>query len=423
MRTTSRNRTFAALAAILAAACGDDAPSTPDTGATRPVAEFRKLVVADNSQPTVVMVDLGTGRPSGESFTLAGPASYLYSSTDGRFVIAHQRLQNRTDIIDGGIALQSGSAQRGPARVVHTVRDSLPTHGTVNGNIFSIFHDGSGNASFWNVRELAAGRTAPLRTINVGATHSTAFAKGNEQFLLVGPREPGQSTPIGVNAYNATTGALVDSARNCPGLHGNGGTRNVVVFGCADGVLVVGMGTNGRPTFSKVAFDAGANWGVGTVWGRWDSPFVLVRAGIRGQPVSTATRRLGIYDAVSNQMRGFTLPDNDIDWTADLTWDGRTAVVLGRTGSLYFVDANTRTLTGRLNNVVAPMPTSGTFPTPSLAFAEGVLYLSSPTTGEVLEISLASASPSIARRLSVGGTPTRIAIVGAMPAAPVRLAN
>jgi hypothetical protein len=70
------------------------------------------------------------------------------------------------------------------------------------------------------------------------------------------------------------------------------------------------------------------------------------------------------------------------------------------------------------------MPTSGTFPTPVIAAAEGVAYVSNPTRGEVIEVSLSAAGvPTVARRLNVGGTPTRMVLLGVRRGGTVVAAN
>jgi energy-converting hydrogenase Eha subunit H len=107
------------------------------------------------------------------------------------------------------------------------------------------------------------------------------------------------------------------------------------------------------------------------------------------------------------------LPNGDIDWTADLDFTGRFALVLARTGTLHVIDMTSRQVTGSLPALVPPMPTSGTVLTPFFAFAEGLAYMTSPGQGRVYELAIsATGVPTIARTLNVGGTPERIVVLG-----------
>jgi hypothetical protein len=217
--------------------------------------------------------------------------------------------------------------------------------------------------------------------------------------------------PNGVVVYNRQ-GQEVARNTTCPGLHGLAGNGSGKLYGCADGALLVtAAGTT--VNFAKVTNTADPRFGVGTVWARDGQPNFLVRMSIRGQPVSAATRAIGVAQASSRTMTPIALPANEIDWTAEIEQSGRYAVILGRLGNLHVVDMNTRQVTGTLSGVVPAMPTSGTVLTPFFAFAEGVAYMTSPTQGRVYEIAIsASGVPSIARTMNVGGNPERIVVLG-----------
>jgi hypothetical protein len=149
------------------------------------------------------------------------------------------------------------------------------------------------------------------------------------------------------------------------------------------------------------------------VWARDGQSNFLVRMSIRGQPVSAATRTLGVAQVSTRSMLPISLPGSDLDWTAELDYTGRHALVLGRTGNLYVVDMATRQVTGTIAGLVPPMPTSGTVLTPFFTFAEGVAYVTSPIQGRVYEITIAANGvASITRTMNVGGTPERIVVLG-----------
>jgi hypothetical protein len=217
--------------------------------------------------------------------------------------------------------------------------------------------------------------------------------------------------PNGVVVYNRQ-GQEVARNTSCPGLHGLAGNAVGKLYGCADGALLVTT-TGTTVNFQKLAHATDPRFGVGTVWAREGQPNFLVRMSIRGQPVSAATRAIGVTNVATRTMQPVPLPANEIDWTADVDYTGRYALVLGRLGNLHVLDMTTRQITGTLAGVVPPMPTAGAVLTPFIAFAQGVAYMTSPTQGRIYEIAISSTgTPSLSRTMNVGGAPERIAVLG-----------
>jgi hypothetical protein len=389
-------------------ACGDDsATNAPDT---TPSTEFRRLVVSDTA-PFARVFDAATGQRVDSMGSLPSRITYLYTAK-GRIAFAHFQTRNQVSFIDGGVFEQNGRGIKQPPRIVGSFSDQTPIHGNYNGDMVSVHFDGSGNVRFWSEQGVAAGNTQPIATVNTGlAHHGAGMSTFDGGTMSASLRDPNGTSPIGVVVYNRQ-GQEVGRNTNCPGLHGLAGNASGKLFGCADGALLVTV--NGTtPTFSKVTHASDPRFGVGTVWARDGQPNFLVRMSIRGQPVSTATRALGVAQVASRTMTPIAIPGNDIDWTADIDHSGKYALVLGRSGSLHVVDMSTRQVTGTLNGLVPAMPTSGTVLTPFFAFADGLAYITSPTQGRVYEVAISSTgTPSIARTMNVGGTPERIVVLG-----------
>jgi hypothetical protein len=417
-------RTAAALAAAVAlAACSDNDPVAPGTtGGERAAAEFRRLLVADDAQPYATLYNLGNGQRVDSLGGLPGPITYLFSA-EGRVAAAHFRAQNRVQWIDGGAYLQNDRGVLAAPRVIGGMSDSMPTHGNYAGSMLASYFDGNGNVRVWRESDLAAGNLQPMLTVNGGAAHhGAAMAQLGGQLVSTSVRAVNGTAPDGVLVFDMQ-GRRVDSTRTCPNLHGLAGSSAGSLYGCSDGALLVSA-SGGRPAFAKLTNPEDPRFGVGTVWGRDAQPNLLVRMSIRGAAVSTATRALGVADVAARALRPIALPGGDIDWAADLDHAGLRALAIGRTGNLYVFDMATRQLTGRVDALVPAMPTSGTVPTPVIAAAEGVAYVSNPTRGEVIEVALSAAGvPSVARRLNVGGTPTRLLVLGVRRGGTVVAAN
>jgi hypothetical protein len=255
-------------------------------------------------------------------------------------------------------------------RMIGGLSDSVPIHGNHAGGMLSAFFDGSGNVRVWRESDLAAGNLQPVLTVNTGAPHHGAgMATLGGQHVSSSVRAVSGTSPDGVIVFDMQ-GRRVDSTRACPGLHGLAGSSAGSLYGCADGALLVSVG-GGRPAFTKLTNPEHPRFGVGTVWGRDGQANLLVRMSIRGEPVSAATRALGVADVAARALRPIALPGGDIDWAADLDHAGRLALAVGRTGNLYVFDMATRQLTGRVDALVPAMPTSGTAPTPVIAAADG----------------------------------------------------
>lgn len=411
LRPARRSAGLLAVATLASlVACTDDAvsPETANTPAERPAAEFRRLLVSD-TLPFARLFDANGTRVDSMG-GLPGRVTYLYSA-GGRIAAAHFQRQNRVAFIDGGVFEQNGRGVRQPARLLGGHSDSVPIHGNYMDGIKSVHFDGTGTVSFFRETEIVGGRMTPLLSVRAGSPHHGAgIALPGGQFVSASANINNEQLPIGVKVFDLT-GRVVDSARTCPGLHGLSGNVTGALYGCADGALHVAI-TNGRPVFTKLTNTADARFGVGTVWTAPSQRNFLVRMSIRGQPVSAATRAIGLGDVATRSLRAIPLPGGDIDWTAAVEYSGRVAFILGRSGSLYVADMTSGQIVTTLANATPPFPTAGTVLTPFFASVEGVTYVTNPTRGEVIEINTSGAVPQIARRLSVGGTPERIEVMG-----------
>ena len=393
----------------LLAACGEDSPTGGN--ATADAAEFRRLVVTDTA-PFARVFDVATAQRVDSMGGLPSRVTYLYTAR-GRIAFAHFQTRNQISFIDGGVFEQAGRGVKQAPRIVGSFSDQTPIHGNFNGDMVSVHFDGSGNVRFWSEQGVAAGNTQPVLTVRTGnAHHGAGMSTVDGGFVSASIQDPANPVlPNGVVVYNRQ-GQEVARNTSCPGLHGLAGNAVGKLYGCADGALLVTT-TGTTVNFQKLAHATDPRFGVGTVWAREGQPNFLVRMAIRGQPVSPATRALGVTNVATRTMQPVAMPANEIDWTAEVDYTGRFALVLGRLGNLHVLDMTTRQVTGTLAGVVPPMPTAGAVLTPFFAFAQGVAYMTSPTQGRIYEIAISSTgTPSLSRTMNVGGTPERIAVLG-----------
>lgn len=404
-------RAVGALSISTLGACGDDNPTAAPE--TVPAAEFRRLVVSDTA-PLARVFDAATGTRVDSMGGLPSRITYLYTAK-GRIAFAHFQTRNQISFIDGGVFEQNGRGVKQTPRLLGSFSDQTPIHGNYNGDMVSVHFDGSGNVRFWSEQAVANGNTQPVLTVRTGnAHHGAGVSAFDGAMVSASIQDPGNpALPNGVVVFNRQ-GQEVARNTTCPGLHGLAANASGKLYGCADGALFVST-AGGTASFSKFTHATDTRFGVGTVWARDGQANFLVRMSIRGQPVSAATRALGVAVVSSRTMQPITLPGSEIDWTADIDHSGRYALILGRLGNLHVVDMGTRQVVGTLSGIVPPMPTSGPVLSPFFAFAEGVVYMTSPTQGRIYEISLGSTgAPSITRTMNVGGTPERITVLGVL---------
>ncbi len=404
-----------ALALTALGACSDDsnpvAPTPEPSIETGPAAAFQRLLVADATAPTARLLSLADNSTV-TTFQLAGPASLVYRTHTGRFAVVQQRTVNRVNFFDAGVWTEGAIGyRRAPARLGFELTDSLPTHESVNGNWISIFMDGNGRAVWMNENDKLVGTPRVAFEVQTGGPHhsgSATFTVNGVPYLVVAPLNPAGGLPNSVEVRNQQ-GQVIASVPNCPSMHGNNAISGGVVFGCADGMVLV-RASGATVTAEKVVPTGDmAGLGLRNAYSASGASFILGQfSALPGQPTQ---RVLATINPVTGALgRLPALPDADVDhWRSIEPVKGQ-IVLLGRSGSLYVYDAATRTLQHTVRNVVPSIPATGAI-THQVDTVEDLAAVASPTTGEVVLVNLANGS--VIRRIAVGGAPSRLTITGA----------
>jgi DNA-binding beta-propeller fold protein YncE len=389
-----------AVVGMALAAC-DSTTAPHDHDDEIPIEAARRLLVADYEASNVRLVAVEDGATM-DTWTLTEPAYGMVPAAGHRFAFVAQRNTHRVDVIDGGIWTEDHADHAHlhtvtPVRLGTPLEGQRPTHLHVNDGHAAIFFDGDGSVKF--VRELELiGRNYAVTTIQTGgAVHGAAMAMGGA--FLASPPNPAGGSPNTVNIYNRD-GQLLSSHPDCPGLHGNAANTNTAIFGCTDGALVVRRAGNDY-TVEKLPMLQ--DMGLRDAMGRTGQPFFVGR-----YSRSSDTRMLGRIDAATGAQQAITLPGTwPLTWGVDPT--NQHILVFDETGNLYVVDANSLAVVRTIANVTAPIINRAR--TAHLAVAEGVVYVSSPGTGEVVEIDYTTGTTT--RRFAVGGMPGRLVLLGA----------
>ncbi|MDV6376042.1 hypothetical protein [Deinococcus arenicola] len=268
-----------------------------------------------------------------------------------------------------------------------------PTHFFAHDDRIAIFNDKSGTVAVFG--ETLLGKTNDMNVVTVAQPDHGAPAMLGDVLLS------GSYRLNRVDAYSLKSGQLLKTLpESCPGLHGEAVLGDVAYFGCTDGVLAVtvqGQNVTARKLLNPAATPEGTR--VGTVAAHSKSPALYGNFGkglVRWTPQDTALTPV----ALSAVPLKFTFAP-----------DGQRLMVLTDDGTLHALDARTGRVL-RSAALVAPLDASDKAAVRStFALGKSSVYLTSPTTAEVLDISMGDLK--VTHRLEVGGTPALLTVVTA----------
>lgn len=354
-----------------------------------------RLIVSDGKTNVLTVVDAHGGNILA-SFGTPGRLSGLETGPGGQYAYAIHRDDHRVTVLDSGLSTVShgdhNDLQEKPPYVLATLHTGRqPTHFVVSGDLINVFNDGDGTVAIFG--EDLIGKTNDMNIVKVSkADHGAPLLIGD--VLL-----SGHLTLNRADAYDIRSGKLLRQLPTCTALHGGTVIGNTALFGCKEGVQVIavkGQDLQARMIPNPQGAPDGTRVGMFT---HSAAPFTFADFG-KGVARLTPTSGDLKVTALSGKPRAF-----------ELTEDGKTLVVFTNDGQLHKLNA----VTGRL---LKSLPLVKSFEAgekvgirPDMALAEDTVYVTSPETGEVLEIQLADLS--VARRLKVGGMPSFITVTHA----------
>jgi hypothetical protein len=219
------------------------------------------------------------------------------------------------------------------------------------------------------------------------------------------PDTAGESTlPDSVVVLDLATGAEIDRFDGeCPGLHGEYATDEVVAFGCTDGVLLIEPHGDHWDSH-KVAPPAGSaeDARTGTLAGGHDLDYLVGNLG------SDALVRI---DLASESATMIELPATSAAWTFDP--ETELFLVLDVDGNFHTIDATTGEVTATIALTEAiELPSGhGGGPRPSIIVGADRAYVAHPSDEEVIEVAFAGELRET-RRFEVGFAPLSLAVAG-----------
>lgn len=350
-----------------------------------------RLLVSDANGNAVYVIDLTSGQLLG-TFTTPGQGSRVYASPSGQYGFAIDRDANRVTVIHSGLSLvdhgdHADLVQETPYVLVTMNVGRQPGRFFAHDHDIAIFNDQDGTIAILDERLL--GLTLDFTEIVTAQPDHGAPAIIGDIVLS------GHPNLARVDAYTRD-GNLLASFEGCPGLHGTAVLGQVATFGCGDGVLLVAL-ENGELSATKLVNPPGSPEGarVGMLSAHYESPIMVGHFGAG----------LALIDPVAHTLTTVALPT--IPLAVDFDQHGEHLVVLTQDGFLHLLE-----LDGEVKaslEVVAPFDPDA--PRSALAVSPAAFYVSSPITGEVLEVHYHDGKLEVERRLSLPGAPGDLAVL------------
>lgn len=410
----ARGAAAAALFALVA--CGDEHHHHHE-------GRLGRLVVADGTQGLLTVVDLDEGAVL-TTLEIDAPAR-INAGEGRRFAYAHQSAAGIVHIVDSGIIVEdhgdhAHTTLRAPSILDFALPGVAPVHFTHHDGQAVIFFDGAqpmGDQGGTPARvvivpeiDLALGTPSSIEIALDAAQHGVAVPVGNG--LLVStdvPAATGASNPLprGVMETSWEGDVRQTFAGSCEGLHGEATlTPNRIAFACAAHVLVLER-ANGEMPFTARTLTYPDTRRAGTLAASLDGVFLF------GNHADDTRNGLIRIDVMTNETREIAFGAKLASFAVVPDLED-TLVVLTMDGQLHVVDTEAFEVVHTFS-LLAPFTASHSTPSPGLAVAADVAYVSDTAGGSVIELLLAERERG--RTFTVPGAPASLVVLG--PATPV----
>lgn len=383
------------LAALLAAACGGAGDGEPSV--SNHVSRLRvRVAVADATAPVLSVYDMGDRELVGR-LELASPIASVVASQTGETAALVPVGGGSIQLLSAGIAVVP---HRGHVHIFKSPPEALgapvPGEGSVNVT-FSAGKWGAFFAGSATARALAMPEATWLQGDRAAkelkeTTSHRGYALPFEGGALV-TRHEGAAAPdaLADAVDRVASDGTVSTAATCPELDGAATDGEHAVFACRDGLVVV-TPTGSAPTTIPYA---GAR--------------IRAISALAGHPRMLGRDETGaLWDIDARAARVAPVPvDGQIcEATLEIATEAR-VVALTSDGRVHRIDlatgrASTSAVVGAFD-CAAPVR-------PRLAASADRAWVSSPATGELLEVD--TPTGQTVRRVAIGGTPGVVTVLG-----------
>lgn len=382
------------LAPLLYSCSNDDAV---DEVALEDAQEYKYLRVLVSDETTNQLSLINPVDDTASFFDAKFAKSALYTTESGRFAGIVHRADNTVETFDSGFEYHGDhvDTKGTPKFGALTGSSLLPTHFKSKLGEILTFNDGDGTLSV--ARESDVHTTnASFTTINAGLlAHHGAMATFKNGTYAVTEKDNSISgtLPEKVKVIDRTGKTLYAAKVSTTGIHGNASDGTYAVFGSASGVLVAE--SNGNQKLIPHPTDFGTAW-FGTI----------LETATNGKFVGyTAAKGAYLIDVVTNSITPIIESTKIMQCKA--SYNLSKLGVLLYSGQFLLFDLST--LQSVKNATVIAAISETATQKPQFALSERFVYITSPATGELVQVNLSTLNT---RKIKTSTTPYSITIFG-----------
>ncbi|RZJ52165.1 MAG: hypothetical protein EOO44_12665 [Flavobacterium sp.] len=381
---------------LFTASCSNDDDNNPEEP-TEVVTEHKYLRILLSDEKTTQLTLVNPTDASVSSFSAKFPKSSLYTTESGRYAGIIHRDNNTVETFDSGFETHGDhiDVDGNPQFGFLTGQSLKPTHFKSKRGEIITFNDGDGTLSVGKESEVNTSG-ATFKTINAGllAHHGAMASFSNGTYAItVKDNSVTGTLPEKVKIIDNNGKTLFDAKIVTKGIHGNASDGTYAVFGSADGVLVVE--SNGNQKLITLPSDFGAAW-FGSI----------LETSNNGKFVGyTAAKGAYLIDVVNSTIKPILQSTSIMQ--CKVSYNHKKLGALLHSGEFKLYDLTSLTLE-KDTKAILETATDATLK-PQLAFSERFAYITSPNTGELLQLDLSS---SVSKKIKVSATPYMITLIG-----------
>ena len=383
---------------LFAVSCSNDDDNHDDHDHDHDTSEehtFVRVLLSDEKTTELTLFDPHEDKTS--SFTAKFAKSSLYTTESGRYAGIVHRDNNFVETFDSGLELHGDhiDVDDVPKFGVLATSALKPTHFKSKIGEILTFNDGDGTLSVGKEADVnKAGST--FKTINAGllAHHGAMATFTNGTYAItVKDNSVTGTLPEKVKIIDNTGKTVFDAKIATKGIHGNASDGVYAVFGSSSGILVVE--SNGNQKLIDHPTDFGTAW-FGSI----------LETASAGKFIGyTAAKGAYLIDVVANTVK--PIIQNTTIMQCKTSYDRKKLAVLLHSGEFKLYDINSLQAI-KETKATAETATDATLK-PQMAVTDRFAYITSPTTGELVQVNLSTLA---IKKTKVSSTPYMITILG-----------
>ncbi|PBJ11285.1 hypothetical protein [Flavobacterium sp. ACN6] len=356
---------------------------------------FVRILLSDEKTTELTLFDPSENKIS--SLTAKFPKSALYTTESGRFAGIIHRDNNFVETFDSGLELHGD----------HIDVDDVPKFGFLNtsaqkpthfkskiGEILT-FNDGDGTLSVGKEADVNKSGAA-FKTINAGllAHHGAMATFTNGTYAITEKDNSVAGTlPEKVKIIDNTGKTLFDAKIATKGIHGNASDGVYAVFGSASGILVVE--SNGNQKLINHPEDFGTAW-FGSI----------LETASAGKFIGyTAAKGAYLIDVAANTVK--PIIQSTAIMQCKTSYDHKKLAVLLHSGEFKLYNINSLQVEKEIKATTETA--ADAILKPQIAVTDRFAYITSPSTGELLQVNIPT---SEIKKTKVSSTPYMITVIG-----------